>query len=187
MTARERESTKFADVFIVSNTVVLKQVDYGLQFSTTSVARITDLMGKSRKVALNAAHVASTDPRDLTGAPRDLHRLGLVNWHTANTANKVAILHQMLNGMDDDLVNMAFTEMWVVSQQTGALGSMTESPCHPSVVDWWGRTAPPRSWALQTWIEMAKCGIGTNTLLNGSNSQKVNHKSEKGGVNFELK
>ena len=45
---------------------------------------------------------------------------------------------------------------------------MTESPCCPSVVDWWGRAAIPRSWALQTWIEMAKCGIGTNTMLNGS-------------------
>ena len=106
------------------------------------------VMGKSRKVALHASHVASTEPRDLTGAPKDLHGLGLINWHTANTANKVAIFHQMLNGLDDDLANMAFTEMWVVSQRTGALGVMTDSPSCPSVADWWGRTVV-RSWALQ--------------------------------------
>ena len=71
---------------------VLKQATYGLQFANISEAGITDLMGKSRKVALHAAHVASTEPRDLTGAPRDLHGLGPTNWHTANTANKIAIL-----------------------------------------------------------------------------------------------
>ena len=136
----------------MSNTAVLKQVGYGLQFTTISEAAITALMGKSRKVALHASHVASTKPRDLTGAPRDLHGLGLINWHTANTANKVAIFHQMLNGLDDDLANMAFTEMWMVSQRTGALGVMTDSPSCPSVADWWGRTVVPRSWALQTWI-----------------------------------
>ena len=107
-------------------------------------------MGKSRKVAPHAAHVAATEPHDPTGAPRDLYGLGLVNWHTANTANKVAILHQMLNGQDGDRVDMAFTEMRVVSQQTGALGSMTESPCRPSVVGWWRRTDVPISWALQS-------------------------------------
>ena len=133
-------------------------------------------MDKSRNVALHATHVASTEPRDLTGAPRDPHGLGLVNWHTANTANKVAILHQILGGMDDDLATTAFTEMWVVSQQTGALGSMTESPCCPSVVDWWGWAAVPISWALQTWIEMAKYGIGTNTMLNGSAMPRKNVK-----------
>ena len=92
-----RGNAEFADVFLVSNAVVLKQAGYGLQFTTISEAGITDLMGKSRKVALHAAHVASTEPRDTTGAPRDLHGLGLINWHTANTANKVAILHQMLS------------------------------------------------------------------------------------------
>ena len=96
-------STEFADVSLVPNTSVLKQAGCGLQFTTISDARTTNLMVKSRKVALHAAHVASTEPRDLTGAPRDLHGLGLINWHTVNTANKVAILHQMLNGVDDDL------------------------------------------------------------------------------------
>ena len=71
----------------------------------------------------------------------------------------------MLNSLDNDLTNMAFTKMWVVSQQTDALGSMTESPCCPLISSWWGRAAVPRSWALQTWIEMAKYGIGTNTML----------------------
>ena len=120
MAARGR--TEFVDVLLVSNTAALKQVSYSLQFTTISEATITALMGKSRKAALHASRVALTEPRDFTGAPRDLHGLGLINWHTANTANKVAILHQMLNGLDDDLANMAFTEMWVVSQQTGALG-----------------------------------------------------------------
>ena len=86
-----RGKTEFADVLLASNTAVLKQAGYGLQFTTISEAGITDLMGKSRKVALHAAHVASAEPRDLTGAPRDLHGLGLINWHTPNTANKVAI------------------------------------------------------------------------------------------------
>ena len=44
----------------------------------------------------------------------------------------------------------------------------TTPPCCPSASEWRGRTAVPRSWALQTWIEMAKCGIGTNTTLMGS-------------------
>ena len=68
----------------------------------------------------------------------------------------------MLNGHDYDLANMAFTEMWVVSQQTGALGTMPSSPSSSAEAKWWGgRTAVPRSWALQTWIEMAKYGVGT--------------------------
>ena len=77
MAARGR--TEFADVLLVSNTAVLKQVGYGLQFTTISEAAITALMGKSRTVALHASHVASTEPRDLTGAPRDPHGLGLIN------------------------------------------------------------------------------------------------------------
>ena len=63
---------------------------------------------------------------------------------------------------------MALTELWEVSQQTGALGMMTSSPCCPSKTPWWGRTAVPRSWALQTWIEMAKYGIGTNAIVRSS-------------------
>ena len=89
---------EFADILLVSNAAVLKQADCGLQFTNISDAGTTDLMGKSRKVALHAAHVASTEPRGLTCTPRDLHSLGLTNWHTANTANKIAILYQMLNG-----------------------------------------------------------------------------------------
>ena len=57
-----RRKTEFADVLLVSNTAVLKQACYGLQFTTISEAGITDLMGKSRKVALHAAYVASTEP-----------------------------------------------------------------------------------------------------------------------------
>ena len=67
MAARGR--TEFVDVLLVSNTAVLKQVGYGLQFNTISEAAITAPMGKSRKVALNASHVASAGPRDLIGAP----------------------------------------------------------------------------------------------------------------------
>ena len=67
-----RGSTRFADVLLVANTVILKQARYGLKFTTISGAGITSLMGKSRKIALHAAHVASTGPRDLTDAPRDL-------------------------------------------------------------------------------------------------------------------
>ena len=59
---------------------------------------------------------------------------------------------------------MAANELWVVSQQTGALGSIASSPCCPSGSGWWGKTAVPRSWALQTWIEMAKYGTGTNAV-----------------------
>ena len=83
-----RGRAEFSDVFLVSNAAVLKQAGYGLQFTNTSEAGITDLMGNSRKVALHAAHVASTEPRGLTGAPRGLCGLGLTNWHTANTAKK---------------------------------------------------------------------------------------------------
>ena len=125
-------------------------------------------MEKSRTVALHAAHVALAEPQGLTGAPRDLRGLGLTNWHTANTANKVIILHQMLNGRDKDLAETAQNELWEVSQQTGAMGVMTTSPCCPSNTPWWGRTAVPRSWALQTWIEMAKYGIDTNAMLEDS-------------------
>ena len=126
-----RGSTEFAGVLLVSNTAVLKQASYGRQFTTISEAGITDLVGKSRRVGLHAAYVVSSEPRGLTGAPRNLRGLGLVNWYTANTANKVSILHQMLSGPDNDLANMAFTEIWVVSQQTGALGPMTDPPATP--------------------------------------------------------
>ena len=110
-----RRKREFAVVLLVSSTVVLKQTGYGLQFTTIPETGITDLMGKSRKAALHAAHAASTEPCDLTAVSRDLHGLGLINWHTANTANKVAILYQMLNVLDADLANMAHTKMWMVS------------------------------------------------------------------------
>ena len=45
---------------------------------------------------------------------------------------------------------------------------MTEFPCCPSTTEWWRRTAVPRSWALQTWTEMAKYGAGANPMLEGS-------------------
>ena len=87
-----------SDVLLVSNAAVLKQAGHGLQFTIISEAGITDLMEMSRKVTLHATHVVSTDPRDLTGATRDLHGIDLINWHTTNTANKITILHHMLNG-----------------------------------------------------------------------------------------
>ena len=118
------DQVDFADVLLVSNAAVLKQATYGLQFTNISEAEITDLMGKSRTVALHAAHVASTEPRGLTCAPGDLHGPGLTNWHTANTANKIVILHQMLNGRDKGLAEMAQNELWEASQQTGAMGMM---------------------------------------------------------------
>ena len=167
-----RWETKFSDVLLVSNIAVLKQAGYGIQFTTISKAGIINLMGKTRKVALRAARVPLAGPCDFTEVSRDLHGLGLINCHTANTANKIAILHQMLNGPDADLVNMPYTEMWVVSQQTGALGSTEESPCCPTTTDWWGRTAVPRSLALQTWIEMAKYDVDTNTMLENSTQAK---------------
>ena len=81
------------------------------------------LMGKSRKVALHAAHMASTKPSDLTGAPRNLHGLDLTNWHPANMANKWTMFHHMLNDEGrGDPHHMALTEMWEVSQQTGPQG-----------------------------------------------------------------
>ena len=127
------------------------------------------LMGKSRRVALHASRVASTEPRDLTGTPRDLHGLGLTNWHTTNMANKWTMFHHMINDEErGELHRMALTEMWKVSQQAGATGTMTSSPCCPSKTPWWGRKAAPRSWALQTWIEMAKYEIGTNAVLRSS-------------------
>ena len=63
-----RGLTEFADVLLVSNTAVLKQVGYGLQLTTISEAAITARMGKSRKVVHHASHMASTEPRDLTVA-----------------------------------------------------------------------------------------------------------------------
>ena len=116
-------------------------------------------MGKSKKVALHRAHVASTESRGLTGAHRDLRGLGLTNWHTANTANNIAILHQMSNGQDKDLVKMPQNELWGVIQQTGALVSITSSPCCSS------ESTVPQSWTLQTWIEMATYGIGTSAMI----------------------
>ena len=148
---------------------ISKQAGYGQQFTGILEAGITSLMGKPRKVALHASHVASTEPRGLTGAPRDLHGLGLVNWYTANTANKTIILHHLLNGAEtEDLFRMAITELWEVSQQTGALCMMTSPPCGPSKTPWLGRTVTPRSWALQTWIEMAKYRIGTSAIIRSS-------------------
>ena len=64
-----------------------------------------------------------------------------------------------------DLAEKAQNELWEVSQQTGALGSMTSSPCYPSKSTWWGWTAILRPWALQTWIEIAKWGTGTNAMI----------------------
>ena len=61
-----RGSVEFADALLVSNAAVLKQAGCGLQFTTVSEAGVTDLIGKSRKVALHGAHAASTEPRDLT-------------------------------------------------------------------------------------------------------------------------
>ncbi len=55
-----RGSAKYADVLLVSNAAILKQAGCGLQFTTISEAGITNLMGKSRKIALHASHVAST-------------------------------------------------------------------------------------------------------------------------------
>ena len=63
-----RGSAQYVDVLLVANAAILKQATYGLQFTTISEAGIMSLMGKSRRVALHAAHVASTEPRDLTGA-----------------------------------------------------------------------------------------------------------------------
>ena len=51
---------------------------------------------------------------------------------------------------------MADTELWVVSHQTGALGTMTSPPCCPSTSEWWGWTAVSRSWVLQTLIGNGK-------------------------------
>ena len=71
-------------------------------------------------MTLHAAHIASTETRDWTGVPRNLCGLGLTIWHTANTANKVTILYQVLNGEEEgDIHRMAFTELWVMSQRTG--------------------------------------------------------------------
>ena len=68
-------------------------------------------MGRYRTVALHAAHVVSTEPRGITGVPWDPHDPGLTNGHTANTANKIIIMHQMLNGRDKDLAAMANNEL----------------------------------------------------------------------------
>ena len=74
----------------------------------------------------------------------------------------------MLNGRDKDLAAMSQNELWEVSQQTGAMGMMASSPCCPSKAPWWGRTAVTRSWALQTWIQMAKYGIDTSAMMEES-------------------
>ena len=85
--------------------------------------------------------------------PQDLRGLGLTNWYTANAANKVIILHHMLNDEPEgDIHRMALTEIWVVSQQTGDTGTMATPPCDPSDTPGWGWTAVPCSCATQTWI-----------------------------------
>ena len=89
----KRGNAKYAGVLLVANAAILEQAMYGLQFTTISDAGTTSLMGKSRKVALHAAHVASAEPRGLTGTLRDLRGLGPINWHTATTANKTKTLH----------------------------------------------------------------------------------------------
>ena len=133
-----RWKTEFAGVPLVSSAVVLKQAGYGLQFTTILEAGITNLMGKSRQVALRAAHAASTEPRDLTGASSGLHGLGLINWHTANTANKVAILHQMLNGLDSDLASMVTPKYGWGASRRAPQDRLAEPPCCPSTTKWWG-------------------------------------------------
>ena len=62
----------------------------------------------------------------------------------------------------------------MVSQLAGALDSMTSSPCRPSESDWCGETAVPRSWAMQTWIEMAKYGTGTSAVRTSSTKPRQN-------------
>ena len=71
---------------------------------------------------------------------------------------------------------MAQNELWEVSQQTGAMGMMTSSPCCPSKTSWWERTAVPRSWTLQTWIEMAKYGTDTDTMMEDSEQPREHDK-----------
>ena len=61
-----------------------------------------------------------------------------------------------------------------MSQQTGALGVMADPPSYPSVADWRGRATVPRSWTLQTCIEMTKYGTGTHTMLNRSAMPRKN-------------
>ena len=139
-----RGSAHCVNVLLVANAAILKQTGYGLQFTTISEAGIMSLMRESRNVALHAAHVASTEPRDLTGAPRDLHGLGLTNWHTINMINQLTMLNHMLNDEGrGDLHCMTLTEMREVSQQTGTTWTMTTFPCYPSKTPWWADSRPP--------------------------------------------
>ena len=82
-----RGSAQYVDLFLTTNAAIPEQAGHGMQFTTISEAGIMSLMRKSRKVAHHAAKIASTEPRDLIGVPRNLHGLGLTNWHTANMTN----------------------------------------------------------------------------------------------------
>ena len=64
MTTRDR--AEFSDVLLVSNAAVLEQAGCSIQFTNISDAGLTDLMEKSRNVALHAAHMVSTEHSDLT-------------------------------------------------------------------------------------------------------------------------
>ena len=50
------------------------------------------------------------------------------------------------------------------NKHTSTLGDRGPRSPRPYTLQWWGWTAVTRPWALQTWIEMAKYGAGTNAM-----------------------
>ena len=72
------------------------QVLYGLRFTTISEAKIAKAMATTRTAVLHKAKVATTEPRNLTGAPEFIHGLGIRNWEVANITNKIETLLKII-------------------------------------------------------------------------------------------
>ena len=93
----------------------------------------------------------------------------------ANIANNAAMLHQMLS-IDKELARMIHTELWEAGRQAGFMGHITDPPCCPSETGWCESAAVPWSWAIYTWLYMAKCDIGTTAMVDASVRPRVDNR-----------
>jgi hypothetical protein len=53
-------------------------------------------MAATRTAVLHKAKVATTEPRNLTGAPEFIHGIGIRNWEVANITNKIETLLKII-------------------------------------------------------------------------------------------
>ena len=94
-TLSSRQAT-FAEAELVAHMALETQVLYGLRFTTISEAKIAKAMATTRTAVLHKAKVATTEPRNLTGAPEFIHGLGIRNWEVANITNKIETLLKII-------------------------------------------------------------------------------------------